>query len=448
MTGSGIASRMPPIERDGYYAWYVAVVMAVCQAMSFVDRQLINLLVMPIKVDFGLTDTAVSLLVGLACSSALVLFALPLGWLIDRGHRCRIILACGLGWSLFSMAGGLAHGYYGLFVSRFGVGAAEAGIYAACSAIVAAYFSPARLTRAMSISSLGPFIGGGLSLIFGGLVIGMFQDLGPVRVPLAGALHPWQLTLIAVSFVGIFPVLLILTVREPRRDTGASARRTAVTWSAVFVYLRRHGRFYGWFFASVAPHLMAIYAIPAWAPAMLIRQFGVPIAIVGVRLGAMSLLAGVGGTLAAPYVARFLGRGDVGMGAVRGMQCGVLATAALCVMLPFVASATAMMGLVGAIVFATTLPLPLASATLVGTTPDQFRGRIGSIYFLMSGLTGLALAPTLVGIVTEHVLQDPGKIATSLALVLGTAGIVSSGLMLRLPGAFRLVRDDMDPVPA
>src|SRR3546814_2896452 len=105
------------------------------------------------------------------------------------------------------MDGGVARVYELVFVRRVGTVTAEAGLCRAAVALAAAYFSRKHLPRALSIVLMGPFIGGGLSLIFGGLVIGALGKGGPLVWPIVGALQPWQMTLIMVSTVCILPIL-------------------------------------------------------------------------------------------------------------------------------------------------------------------------------------------------------------------------------------------------
>ena len=112
----------------GIYAWYVAVIMALCQMVSYIDRQLINLLVTPIKADFGLSDTEIGLLVGLAFTVVHVFLAIPIARMADRySHRVALMI-CGVLWTISSLSCGLTSNFQQLFVARVGVGAAEAGI--------------------------------------------------------------------------------------------------------------------------------------------------------------------------------------------------------------------------------------------------------------------------------------------------------------------------------
>ena len=89
-------------------AWYSVVVLSLVSMMSNIDRGIVNLLVGPIKRDLHLSDTSISLLIGLTFSFAYVLFSFPLSRLADSKSR-KVILTTGLTlWSLASMLCGLA----------------------------------------------------------------------------------------------------------------------------------------------------------------------------------------------------------------------------------------------------------------------------------------------------------------------------------------------------
>lgn len=434
---AGGGATATPHRRDSRYAWYVAGVLALCQMVSFIDRQLINLLVTPIKADFQLSDTSVSLLIGVAFAIVHVALAIPLGRLVDRGHQRNTILICGVLWSLSSMLGGFAHSYEGLFLSRVGVGAAEAGIYPACAALVAAYFTRRTLARAMSIMLLGPFIGGGVSLIFGGTVIGMFQQIGNVTLPIVGLMKPWEMTLVIVSAAGLLPVLLILTVREPPLGAAPEGLAATPTFGEAFNYLRKRASFYGFYYPGMALHTMAIYAVPAWAPTLLIRRFDMPLTSIGFQYGLVSLIAGVLGMLSGPTLAKWLARRGVNHAKFHGMWMTAALSAMLVALLPFAPSSHVALALLFAITFSYTMPMALASAALQEVTPDRLRGFAGAINFVALSLVGLAIAPTLVGLVTDLIFRDPLKVGWSLALVVASAGAVAVILLRRALHGYR-----------
>src|SRR3546814_18706994 len=109
------------------------------------------------------------LLLGLAFTVIHVLLAIPLGRTVDRSNRRNLILICGLLWSMCSIAAGFSRSYEWLFLSRVGIGAAEAGLDTAAVALAAGNFSRKPLPGAPRIVMMCPVNGGGLALEFGGV---------------------------------------------------------------------------------------------------------------------------------------------------------------------------------------------------------------------------------------------------------------------------------------
>jgi MFS family permease len=108
------------------YAWYVASVLTTAHVISFLDRQVLALLVEPIKSDLQISDTQMSLLLGLAFAIFYTFMAVPIGRLADRRSR-RAIIATGITvWCLMTASCGLAKNYWQLFIARIGVGVGEA----------------------------------------------------------------------------------------------------------------------------------------------------------------------------------------------------------------------------------------------------------------------------------------------------------------------------------
>ena len=203
--------------KDGAYAWYVVGMLTLAYAVGFIDRQILNLLVEPIKLDMTLTDTQISLLQGFAFTVAYVMMGPFFGRWIDIGNRRNILLVGVALWSLFTVLCGLSREYWQLFGARMGVGGAEACLLPAAWSILSDYFSKKKLPRAMSVLLMGPYLGGGLALIFGGLVLGAVAATGTTSLPLFGTLEPWQIAFIAVGVPGFAVALLMLTIREPAR---------------------------------------------------------------------------------------------------------------------------------------------------------------------------------------------------------------------------------------
>src|SRR5690606_17286854 len=146
-------------DRELRYAWYVVGVLMVCYTLSFVDRQILSLLVTPIKEDLGLNDTQIGLLQGLAFALFYTMLGLPMGWLADRYSRRTIIAVGVLLWSFMTAVCALARSFWSLFAARIGVGVGEATLGPSAFSLITDYFPRDRLGTALSVYSMGIFIG-------------------------------------------------------------------------------------------------------------------------------------------------------------------------------------------------------------------------------------------------------------------------------------------------
>src|SRR6186997_1226722 len=192
----------PAVERvatgfNPVYAWFVVIVLTLAYTCSFVDRQILTLLIEPVRRDLQITDTQVSLLGGLAFSILYTTLGIPIARLADQTHR-RNLMAAGLAfWSVMTATCGLARSFWGLFAARIGVGVGEAALSPAAFSLLADYFPPQRLARAISVYSMGLYFGAGLALMIGGSVVQAVSS-APVRnLPVVGEVFPWQMTFFA-----------------------------------------------------------------------------------------------------------------------------------------------------------------------------------------------------------------------------------------------------------
>ncbi|MBE5073817.1 MFS transporter [Erythrobacteraceae bacterium E2-1 Yellow Sea] len=197
------------------YSWYALSVLVLVYVLNFVDRQILSILANDIKADLGLSDADLGFLYGTAFAVFYALFGIPLGRLADSWKRVRL-MSIGLGlWSLMTALSGFAKNGAQLTIARVGVGVGEATASPSAYSLISDYF-PARLrATALSIYSSGIYIGSGLSLLIGGLIVenwnSHFPDGGPM------GLVGWQAAFIAVGLPGLILAIWVLTLREPKR---------------------------------------------------------------------------------------------------------------------------------------------------------------------------------------------------------------------------------------
>jgi MFS family permease len=404
----------------------VALVAALTLTFSigFADRQILNLLVEPIKADFRLSDVQISILQGVAFSAGYLLFTPLLGRCIDIFPRTRLLAGAIAVWSGFTLLCAFAGGFRHLLGTRAGVGAAEGALTPAVYSLLGDSFDDRHLPLAFSIVLTGPYIGGGAALLLGGLLIDIADRLPLVQAALP-SVRPWQFVFIAMSIPGFFCAIMMMLFREPRRRA-VRHEANAMPLHEVAAQFRANASFYLLFYLGMSLLIIPIYAFPAWVPAFMGRRFGLSIQEVGYSYGLLTLVCGISGVLAGPWLARhrLIARDDSGNLRFVGL-CGI-GIALCCAAMyaapsPFVALAAA--GLAG---FFYSAPTSLAASALQIATPARMRGVASSIYVVTTTLAGLMLAPFLVAALTQYAFADESQVGSSLAIVGGISGLASA----------------------
>lgn len=197
------------------YSWYALSLLVVVYMLNFIDRQILSILANDIKADLGLTDADLGFLYGTAFAIFYALFGIPLGRLADSWHRIRL-LSIGLAlWSLMTALSGFAKNGIALTFARVGVGVGEATAGPSAYSLLSDYF-PARLrATALAIYSSGLYLGSGLSLLIGALIVEQWNAAYPGGGPLG--LVGWQAAFVLVGLPGILLALWVFTLREPVR---------------------------------------------------------------------------------------------------------------------------------------------------------------------------------------------------------------------------------------
>jgi MFS transporter, Spinster family, sphingosine-1-phosphate transporter len=422
-------------ETSGYLRRMV-LLLTLAYTVAFIDRQLLNLLVDPIKLDIIASDTAISLLQGFAFMGAFILFGPFFGRLADSGNRRNIIVGGVAAWSAFTVACGFADSFWSLFLARAAVGAAEACLVPAAWSLLSDSFSKDRLPRAMSFFLMGPYLGGGLALIFGGVVLGSAEDIR-AALPVLASFEPWQLTFVLVGAPGLLLALVIgVWIREPVRralaaDQGASGPARVFTVSEVARFVWNGRAFFVRFYAGMALLVMVLYALPAWVPSYLTRNFAADRATLGLHYGTVVLVMGTVGVLCGPAFARWLARRHPSDSPVRTAMISALCLLPVAVALPLAPSYASVLACAGLATFFFSLPQALFASALQLATPNRMRGVISSLWVFIASVMGLGAAPTLVALITDHVFKDPTRVGASLGIVCGGAALGASYLIWR-----------------
>jgi MFS family permease len=230
---AGTAPEAPVREATGY-SWYVLTVLVVVYILNFIDRQIVSILAVDIKADLGLTDSDMGFLGGAAFAVFYALFGIPLGRLADNWNRVRL-LSIGLAlWSLMTALSGFARNQVELTLARMGVGVGEATASPTAYSLISDYFPKRQRATALAIYSSGLYIGGGVSLFIGALIVQAWNKAYPGGGPLN--LVGWQAAFLAVGIPGILVAFWVSSLREPVRGAmdGLAATSHANPFRAFF----------------------------------------------------------------------------------------------------------------------------------------------------------------------------------------------------------------------
>jgi MFS family permease len=416
------------------YAWYVVGVLTLANVSGFLDRQVLSLLVPAIERDLHISDTQMSYLIGLSFSVFYTVLGLPIAWWADRANR-RNVMAIGVAlWSLMTMACGLASTYPRLLLARIGVGVGEASLNAPSVSLIADYFPRERVGIAMSVWSLGTFLGSGLAYFIGGWIVGLVATTSTVTFPLVGALRSWQLVFVIVGAPGLVIALVLLTVTDPR-----PRRRAARTTSgaALVPYVVANLRTFVTLGFGFALSASVNFGIAAWLATFLVRTYGWTPARAGVVQGILTMTVGVGGTLAGGRVADMLvRRGHVDAPLRTGVigAAGMLVSASLYPLMPTAALAVAWLVVVN---FFAAFPWGPAAAAAAEIVPEPIRTQGVALYFFVLSLVSGTLGPTAVAFFTDSVFGDPQALRYSLVVVNVIGMSLTMGLLWSGMAAYR-----------
>lgn len=454
VTRSGPVPRSTPESEppaSNAYAWYCVFLLLGIYLNSFLDRQMLALVVGPIKTTMHLSDSQVGFLMGPAFALFYTVAGLPLGWLADRMSR-RVLIAIGqVAWSLSSASFGLGNTYSQLVTARIGVGVGESSLGPSAYSLIADLFPAQRLGRALSVYAMGIYIGGGLANLVGGLLTRWFSAEQTYDLPLFGPRMGWQVIFLLTALPVLPLTLLLPTLREPKRrgvgvvrDTSGQARPMQVSMSMFLRYAWLNRKTMLCHCCGFAFLSFSGYGAAAWLPEFFIRMHGWTRSQVGVYTGLSAITVGPIGLWLGGYLSdRLAARGHrdaklrVGLlSAVAWFPFGIAA--------PLMPSGElAFMMLVPATLL-TAMPWGIAPAAMQEIMPNQMRGQASGVYLFVINMLGLAGGPIVLALLTDHVFHDEHAINLSLLWTTGVAHVLSAALLFAGLGSYRQSRDHVD----
>ncbi|MEN3976528.1 MFS transporter [Emcibacter sp. SYSU 3D8] len=413
-SGAAAEAAYPPISK----AWQAVGVLAIATVFAFIDRHLLYILSEPVRETLGVTDTQISLLQGMAFVVFYALFGLPIGRLVDRRNRRNIVIAGVLAWSVMTLACGMATDFWTLFAARAGVGIGEACLAPAAFSMIADYFPPRLRGRAMACIVMSITLGSGCSYLIGAGMANLIPGAEQVDLPLLGATYGWQLTFFAAALPGFVIALLLLFVDEPaRRETVPHVAAGSSVAMTIWSYSRRHRTILVCLMLGAGFVALVSYAVVAWMTALYVRYFGYSVATIGTTLGLINIIAGLPGGMVGGYLSDYFATRSGRGGRYNVMVIGIALGIPVLVLWPQVDSAIASLVCLAALMFI--LPLIVASipSTLQAIVPNQFRGQMTAVLYLINGAFGVAFGPLLIALGTDYLFTEGGLRQSLLVLL-------------------------------
>jgi MFS family permease len=423
-------------DASGYpsrpYAWTVVAILIATAVLSYTDRQVLSLLVDPIRGELGISDTQVSLLLGTAFAVVYGIAGIPLGILADRTSRRNLIFAGVVVWSCGTLACGFSHSFGQLFAARIVVGLGEAVLSPAAISLISDYFPPARRGTAVGFFLSGIAMGIGAAILIGGGVLHVVESGVLAGTPLATR-PAWRLVLLLIGAPGLLWSLAILLIKEPARKTTEGptdagegtatatqhpATRSSTPWSRVIpIYL------------VVATASLVDNAVGAWAPTLLIREFTRDPAQIGLQLGFLLTAGFGGGVLLGGWLADRAGsRGG------SSYKLGVCLLSGLLILpVSFLINASefnlvmlsvplyfALSGIVTACGF----------SAILDVVPNRSRGLAMAISFFLNVALGAGLGPSAVTAASDYVFGAAAGLGPAITLTVAAGYAVAAGAAL------------------
>ena len=384
--------------------WYTVCVLALVAALAQIDRGVISLVVQPMKRDLGLSDTQVSLLIGFAFTFFYAVAGPPISRISDRGVRKKVIAASVAVWSVGTTLCGLAQSFWAFFAARAVVGGAESGSSPASLSMIADLVPRDRIPLAFAIYNSGVMGGMALSLVLGGMLLGVLAGFPSLELPTIGVIHNWHLVFIILGIPGLLVALLVLiTVPEPKRIGGRRPGGFSLQEVGSFIWANR--RMHLPLLLGVLIMSMQSFGINAWGPAFYERTYGWGPEVVGPLLGMATFTSSLAGLFIGARYAQWLGRrrDDANLRVLFIAQIGSIPLVAIAPLMPnpwlalaFTAAGGVIAGMGG----------PAYNAALQLSTPNEMRAQINALYLFTLAALGGGLGPLFIALLTDFVAQS------------------------------------------
>jgi len=425
------ATAAPHEAYTNRYRYYVLALLTLGYVFNFVDRQVMTILIEPIKMEFGASDTQMGLLSGLAFALFYATLGIPVARLADRWSRRNVLAISMTTWSAVTALCATATGFWHLLLLRIGVGIGEAGGTPPSQSLLADYFPPEKRAFAQGILATAPNIG---------ILVGLFGGA------LIAEAYGWRSVFLVFGIPGVLLAILIqLTIKEPLKVTVSASEEGAGLFSTLGNIFRLPS--FAHIMVGVGFTGIAGYGLGVWSPSFLVRVHNMSLVDAGLYLGLIGVFGGGLGTISSGLLVDRLARRDkrwqlwlpaIGIFLALPTQLAFLLWPSehrLVVGEVDVPFALVFMGL--SAVFASFWIAP-SYAAVQNLVPQYWRTQASALMLLAINLLGMGLGPLLVGMLSDLLSQFGDSsvryglsIGVSLSLVGGVAYLRGSALYAR-----------------
>lgn len=428
MSGKIRATALSTADATSWRGWYVLGILTVVYIFNIADRYVVSTLIEPIKADLHLSDTAIGFLTGTALAIFYTGMGIPLGMIADRVDRRKLVaISVGI-WSLMTAACGQATTFGQLLVARFGVGIGEAGGTPASQSMIADIFPFSRRVLATSIFTLGAAAGSMLGSIAGGIIADTFG---------------WRKAFFALGLPGVILALLVrFTAYEPIRGvlpSGEAEKAPSLRETFRFICTQRSLLHVN---AAAAVVTYWGWGLLWWTPAFLTRSHHLTTGEAGTLVGTVTGIAGAVGIIVGGALIHRLSRADarwqvwvVAIATLLGTAASMAAYAASSLTL-----ATLMLWVFVPVAYLNIAPILSLTQSLV---PPRMRGLSCAVMLFGANVANLALAPQIIGILSDLFRAHFNAGADSLRWALLVTTFTGLWATYHLWAAARHIRHDL-----
>lgn len=377
--------------------------LAAAFTLSHLDRQILNITLNDIGVEFGLSDLQLGSLSGIAFAVVYVLFGFPVARITRPGRRKTILIAALSIWSGMTALIGLAGSFATIFLARVGVGIGEAGCVPPSHSMIMDAYPANKRASALSFYSAGTNVGIFLAFLIGGILASQYG---------------WRVAFYAAAAPGLLLAFwMVFALKEPFPQLVAEKPASAqLTYRTLInnLFADRSSRH-----ALIGTALTAMigYGAVAWISVFLIRSHGLSTAQAGTYLAFAIGVAGALGTWLGGVLSDMLGKRDPTW-RFKFVALTIVIAKPFSVLFYLLDNTTLAL---------TVFFIPaIAGAMFVGPTFSHLYSRVAAssrpmvtaIFMFMVNLIGLGAGPVLVGWMSDHLALSHGLDSLRLSLAI------------------------------